>query len=249
MSVPKIDMSFAVRLLLAAWIGGFLLFRLVPELDLGTAGLFYRAGEGFTVITNPLWEWLRQRIWDISIVLFVVSLVAWPWAGLRHRTVLRLPARIWAFICLLYLLGPIVVVNGVLKANSGRARPANVDLFGGAHHFSLPGTFTDQCSRNCSFVSGEVAAAVALGLLIWLGAELRRAHLPRWGVLYLRAVGVFVAVFIIVQRIGTGRHFLSDTYFAGLVSLTVAWLLWGILFAGWGARLVAQVRGEARRES
>ncbi|PFG64867.1 membrane-associated PAP2 superfamily phosphatase [Thioclava sp. ES.031] len=245
MSVPKIDMIFAGRLLLAAWIGGFLLFRFVPELDLGVAGLFYRAGEGFSVITNPLWEWLRQRIWDVSIVLFLVSLVAWPWAGLRHRTVLRLPARIWAFICLLYLLGPIVVVNGVLKANSGRARPADVDLFGGAHHFSLAGTFTDQCSRNCSFVSGEVAAAVALGLLIWLGAELSRLRLPRWGLRYLRAIGVFVAVFIILQRVGTGRHFLSDAYFAGLVSLSVAWLLWGILFAGWGAQLLARTRRES----
>ena len=91
-------------------------------------------------------------------------------------------------------------------------------------------------------LKSTTAMAVALGLLIWLGAELSRLRLPRWGLLYLRAIGVFVAVFIIVQRVGTGRHFLSDTYFAGLVSLTAAWLLWGILFAGWGAQLLARTR-------
>lgn len=245
MSEPKIDMVQTGRLLIAAWIGGFLLFRLAPEIDTGVAGLFYRAGEGFTVITNPLWEWLRQRLWDVSILLFAVSLVAWPLAGLRHRKVLRLSGKVWGFICLLYFTGPILIVNGILKAHSGRARPANVDLFGGDKHFTLAGDFVDQCNRNCSFVSGEVSAAVALTLVIWLLAELWRAALPRWGLLYLRAIGVFVTVFIVVQRIGTGRHFLSDAYFAGVVTLTAAWLLWGLIFAGWGARALARVRRES----
>lgn len=245
MSEPKIDMVQTGRLLLAAWIGGLLLFRLVPEIDTGVTGLFYRAGEGFTVITNPLWEWLRQRLWDVSILLFAVSLVAWPLAGLRKRSVLRLPCKVWGFICLLYFTGPILIVNGVLKANSGRARPAQVDLFGGDKHFTLAGSVADQCNRNCSFVSGEIAAAVVLTLVIWLLAELWRAALPRWGLLYLRAIGVFITVFIVLQRIVTGRHFLSDAYFAGLVPLSMAWLLWGLIFAGWGARLRARVRRES----
>lgn len=245
MSEPKIDMIRTGWALLAAWVLGFVLFRAIPGLDTGVAGLFYRAGEGFTVITNPLWEWFRQRIWDVSIVLFLISLIAWPLAGLRHRKVFAIPARIWGFVALLYSLGPILIVNGILKANSGRARPANVDLFGGEHHFTLAGTFTDQCAKNCSFVSGEVSAAVALAILIWLGAELWRKSVPHWGVVYLRAIGVFVALFIVLQRIGTGRHFLSDTYFAGLVSLSVAWLLWGLLFAGW----VPAIRAGLRRKS
>ncbi|WP_162178904.1 phosphatase PAP2 family protein [Thioclava atlantica] len=241
----KIDMVRTGWALLAAWLLGFALFRTFPGIDLGVTALFYKPGNGFPEISNALWEFLRQRIWDVSIVLFLVALVAWPVAAFRKRKTLGLPARVWAFVSLLYLVAPILIVNGVLKANSGRARPANVDLFGGSHQFTLAGTFTDQCTRNCSFVSGEVAAAVALAVVIWLAVEIWRRALPLWGVRYIRAVGVLLALFIILQRVGTGRHFLSDAYFAGLVTLTTAWLLWGVIFAGWGAALGRRLRRES----
>jgi membrane-associated phospholipid phosphatase len=87
-----------------------------------------------------------------------------------------------------------------------------------------------------------VSAAVALSVVIWLGADALRNRLPRWGLLYIRAVAVFVSAFIALQRIGTGRHFLSDAFFAGMVSLSVAWVLWGLIYGGWLAPLAARLR-------
>ena len=244
MFVPKNDLARSGWLLLALWVGALVVFRAVPGIDIFVSGLFYRGPAGFSVITSPLWEWLRQRIWDLAILAFLVALVCWPLALWKRRAVLRLGARGWGFVLGLFFFAPILIVNGFLKANSGRARPAEVDLFGGAHHFTIAGDFTDQCARNCSFVSGEVSAAVALSVLIWLGAEALRSRLPRWGLLYLRAVAVFVAVFDALQRVATGRHFLSDTVFAALVSLSVAWLLWGLIYGGWLAPLqVWRARG------
>ena len=241
MSVPKIDLARTGWMLLALWLGALLVFRAAPGVDLFVTGLFYNGHGGFSVITNPLWEWLRQRIWDVAIVVFLASLICWPLALWKGR-VAWLGARAWGFVLGLFFFGPIVIVNGLLKANSGRARPADVDLFGGAHHFSIAGDFTDQCARNCSFVSGEVSAAVALSVVIWLGADAIRDRLPRWGLIYIRAVAVFVSLFIALQRIGTGRHFLSDAFFAGMVSLSVAWVLWGLIYGGWLAPLAARLR-------
>ncbi|MBN2740257.1 MAG: phosphatase PAP2 family protein [Rhodobacteraceae bacterium] len=241
MSVPKIDLTRSGWVLLALWLGALVLFRTAPGVDLFVTGQFYSADTGFSVLTNPLWEWLRQRIWDLAILVFLASLICWPLALWKGR-VARLGARAWGFVLGLFFFGPIVIVNGLLKSNSGRARPADVDLFGGTHHFSIAGDFTDQCARNCSFVSGEVSAAVALSLVIWLGGEALRDRLPRWGLLYIRATAVFISAFITLQRVGTGRHFLSDAFFAGMVSLSVAWLLWGLIYGGWLAPLAARLR-------
>lgn len=78
-----------------------------------------------------------------------------------------------------------------------------------------------QCARNCSFVSGETSSAVALGVAFWIASAVWR--LENWQRLYLRVAGVLIPVFVIVQRVTSGRHFLSDAVFATLLVLTLAW--------------------------
>ena len=148
-----------------------------------------------------------------------------------------LPARAWGFLFTLYLLVPGLLVNGYLKAHSGRARPGDVAEFGGAHLFTRAGAFTDQCARNCSFVSGEVSAATVLGVALWLWASLEG-----WQRVYLRVLGLAVVVFTAVQRVMTGRHFPSDAVFAALITLTAAWAL-AAVFSGQAGRALAARRG------
>ena len=50
--------------------------------------------------------------------------------GLRYP-VLGVPVRSWGYILLLYALGPGLLVDGLLKRFWGRARPADVQTFGG----------------------------------------------------------------------------------------------------------------------
>jgi hypothetical protein len=83
-------------------------FRAAPGVDLFVTGLFYNGDGGFSVITNPLWEWLRQRIWDVAIVVFLASLICWPLALWKGR-VARLGARAWGFVLGLFFFGPIVI--------------------------------------------------------------------------------------------------------------------------------------------
>ncbi|QLQ19882.1 MAG: phosphatase PAP2 family protein [Exiguobacterium profundum] len=65
------------------------------------------------------------------------------------------------FVLAVYALGTGVLVHGLLKAYWGRARPAQVTEFGGIAAFTPPWLISQECTRNCSFVSGEVSGAVA----------------------------------------------------------------------------------------
>src|SRR5262249_62173504 len=67
-------------------------------------------------------------------------------------------------ILLTFLVGPGLIVNSMLKQYWGRARPIEIHQFGGDAQFSRAGIPATQCRRNCSFPSGDAAAAFPLAL-------------------------------------------------------------------------------------
>ena len=79
--------------------------------------------------------------------------------------------------------------------------------------FSPVWWFSDQCERNCSFVSGEAASAFWLVALVFL---VRKEWRPATAVATL----AFAAA-ISFTRIAAGGHFLSDVLVAWLVTLCV----------------------------
>lgn len=228
--LPGLDFARTGRWLLAAWIASVALFVGVPAIDLWVSALFWRPETGFPLGDRELWDVVRNLLWDIEIVVFTIALLAWLRALIRRRSVLGMPARAWAFVCAVFLIAPVLVANGVLKAYSGRARPANIAEFGGDSIFTRAGAFTDQCQRNCSFVSGEVSSAVALSVTLWLVSVVWRG-LEGWQRSYIRVVAVLIPLFVSLQRISAGRHFASDAVFGTLLTLTVAWALYA-LFSG-----------------
>ncbi|HVO96350.1 MAG TPA: phosphatase PAP2 family protein, partial [Terriglobales bacterium] len=122
------------------------------------------------------------------------------------------------FLLLALALGPGLLVNVVLKSHWGRARPIEVSAFGGLRDFSPAYVIAKQCRHNCSFVSGD--AAMGYYLMVFLFIARKRA-----GAVALGLVGVLTGSVIGLVRIAQGAHFLSDVIFAGLLTVTVAWLL------------------------
>jgi lipid A 4'-phosphatase len=123
-----------------------------------------------------------------------------------------------------YLLGPIAVVNWILKEYSGRPRPVQTFLFGGAMDFHAAGDFGGACMSNCSFVSGEAAAA---GWLLCLIPLVRRFDRPAlvWLLVGASAITPFL-------RLAMGGHYLSDVilgWLAGAISYPVIVLLNGLV--------------------
>lgn len=201
------------------------IFLIWPQIDLAVTGLFYD-GTGFPWETAaPVSQFIRAILWDISILMPVLALVLLVVSLVRRKPVL-LPARIWAFVLALFVVGPGLIVNGILKSYWGRARPYMVTEFGGEARFTPPWQITDQCARNCSFVSGEGAGSMAMAISVLLILFLLRKRLS--ALAYRAGQGATLAMlaFAGFQRVAAGRHFLSDVLlswlFVGVIALVLA---------------------------
>jgi len=233
---------------------GFLalaLFIAAPGLDLWAAGLFFD-GAGFPLRADPAIAALRQfykLVFATACVAVALTVLARIGAALAPALApaegWSSPLRLWLFFCALLATGPGLIVNLVFKSFWGRARPEAVEAFGGQHPLTPPFGLSDACASNCSFVSGEGAAAAALafGLLAAFWPALRTAQARRLAVaasaLWLAGAGLI--------RMGPGKHFLSDTLFAFvLMGLTAAALYRVFALGGARARAGAAAQDVAR---
>lgn len=201
-----------------------LIFGIWPGLDLAVTGYFHEAslpgGRGFAVRQIAWIETLRNLIWNGTLLMPLAALILLGWALWRKTS-----GWFWGYILALFLIGPGLVVNAGFKAYWGRARPSNVLDFGGTAQFTPAWQISDQCVKNCSFVSGEGAGATALTIAVLL-ILLRYRHrisapLYRAG----QATAIASLGFVGWQRIATGGHFLSDVLLSALLVTLIAAVL------------------------
>ena len=194
-----------------------LIFSVFPKVDLATNRLFWD-GATFPLAASPALQMLREAIWFLSLAVLLAALVGAVIAGLSGRPVARLSGRCWTFLLSLKLLGPGLVVNAGLKTYWGRARPDQVEAFGGPQSFTPALMPTDQCLSNCSFTSGEAAASMALAIAVLLFAYRLHGRLPAWAILAASSLALFGGGL----RVAFGRHSLSDVVFSWLIVIGVA---------------------------
>lgn len=198
-----------------------MVFAIWPGIDLWVSGLFYEPSDGFWIAHNEGVKFLRETIWKLILLGFGAAFVALIFTKLFRSTTPVLN-KVWEVIVLTYLLGPALLVDGILKRFWGRARPSTVTEFGGDLDFSPAYQISDQCAKNCSFVSGEGAGATALLIAVFLVV---RNMVPSRYTRLLAWVGCAIAATGLGLRILMGRHFLSDTVFAvlfvGLIALAL----------------------------
>ncbi|MGL4278879.1 MAG: phosphatase PAP2 family protein [Albidovulum sp.] len=219
------------RRLAVAWCIALVLsvaiFQLWPGIDLAVSGWFFTPGTGFALASSRTLDMIREAIWWMSNLMVAVVVLA-ILAALAGKPFLELQRAV--FILLMYLLGPALLVDGLLKRFWGRARPANVEEFGGTQDFTLPLVPADQCDSNCSFVSGEGAAATALAIAFLLIAPAVRQRVsPALFRLYV-VFAIAIPLTGMALRVMLGRHFLSDTVFAALLVSGIALVLARLLF-------------------
>jgi lipid A 4'-phosphatase len=218
--------------LLAAGFALQALFAAAPSIDLWAAGLFF---DGQRFASSDAARVLRRAYHWVFVAVCVASAVGLV-GSLARVGGLRVPRRAWGFAVTLLIVGPGLLANALLKENWGRARPDAVIQFGGDAAFTGPFVISDQCARNCSFVSGEGSSAAAVAAiaiaLFWPARGGRRARAAAAGALALWLSG---AAFI---RMAPGKHFLSDTLFAFVLvglAATVLYRMFGLRAARDGA--------------
>jgi lipid A 4'-phosphatase len=213
----------SIASLIAASALVLLVFGIWPQLDLATSGYFYD-GALFPVDKNALITRLRYLVWDASLLMPVLALAMLALTALRRRAML-LSAHGWGYILALFLLGPGLLVNALLKAYWGRARPHDVVDFGGNLNFSPAYQISDQCAKNCSFVSGEGAGSMALVIAFWLILYVLQDRLPLWLTRLGQGATLAMLVFDGWQRVASGGHFLSDVLLSWLFVALLASVL------------------------
>lgn len=200
-----------------------LLFLFVPQIDLAASDIFYVPGCGFVLRDWPPLVLLYRGVpWLAWGILFVVTATA-IWIFLMEKPVWRLDRRALVFVVAATILGPGFLTNTVLKDHWGRARPSQIEQFGGPRIFTPASLPAAECSRNCAFVSGHAAlgfSLVAFAFLLPSGPPRRAATVTAL------CFGAIVGL----GRIAQGAHFLSDVVFAGFVIYgTTALLHWWIV--------------------
>jgi hypothetical protein len=127
-----------------AFAGVGLIFTLLPQLDLAASSLFYTPGVGFAARGT----WFERLVHQSTYWFLVLGTPALVGLWLAHRRGwLRgfgIGGRDLAFLLLVLVLGPGLLVNGILKEHWGRVRPLNCQEFGGTGVFTPAFVPSDQ---------------------------------------------------------------------------------------------------------
>jgi lipid A 4'-phosphatase len=203
----------------------FIVFGIWPGLDLWVSGLFFASKTGFDGFASGIWNQLRLAIWRVSEIVLALSILAYLAQRIASFPLLRATRHLSGFTAALYLLGPGLLVDVLLKPLWGRARPAQVTDFGGSLAFTPPHVLSHQCTSNCSFVAGEMAGAVALAVVLFLVVDRMKGRITLSQQRIAQGLILLVPLFVGVQRIAAGRHFLSDVLLSTIFVLLCAVLL------------------------
>jgi len=198
-----------------------------PEIDLWIGRATYTPGMGFIG-----WQlgWLGP-IRTGFIVFYVSCLVGsiLCWLATRKGQRRFFSVKQWFFIFVCLVVGPGLLANVGFKDQWGRARPKHIIAFGGNKQFTPALLPTNQCKRNCSFVSGEASSVFAP----FFAAA---AMAPQWGAALIVA-GTVAGLGAGLVRILQGAHFLSDVVYAGLFMGLMVLALQRLMFGPAGAWL------------
>ncbi|TAK73353.1 MAG: phosphatase PAP2 family protein [Aquabacterium sp.] len=192
-----------------AWIAlplSVLAFVLWPGLDLALTRRVYDSKLGFLWRDEAVVQALYLGVPWTARALILGALLLWLYARFKPGSVRPLWQHTAALAVAAGLLGPGLVVEGVLKPFWQRPRPVQVLEFGGTHAYEPPFHHCADCNTHHSFVSGHAAAGFAL---LTLGLASGPRGRRRW-----LAAGLLAGTVTGAGRILQGGHFLSDIVYA-----------------------------------
>lgn len=192
-----------------------LIFIMFPTLDLTVTRIFAN-GRSFPLSESPILLSIRDANRRAMIYLLILMTIMIILYAVKPRKFKLFPPHKAFFVILSFLIGPFLTVQ-FLKNFMARARPRSLLEFGGSAEFTPVWQYAAQCSRNCSFPSGEAATAAAtLSVIVLVPAKWRPIAV---------AFIVPILMFASFNRVMFGAHFISDVVIAwGLMGCLMIWL-------------------------
>ena len=200
-----------------------LLFLFYPSLDIYFSSFFF-SGNQFISEKYTIIKTLRVNLKNLMIIIPVISLLI-LFINFINKTqnMRRLINQRTKFALIGLVLGPIlgcgIIANLYFKDTWGRARPVHIEEFGGNKIFTPAFLKSDQCEKNCSWISGETSAAFSLTV----GSILLKNP-----IFFL--LNLFLGFLVFFCRLSMGGHFFSDNIFAMTFMIYLAILYKNIIY-------------------
>ena len=191
-----------------------LFFILFPKFDIFFSKLFFFEEKFISdkyVFIRSLRSFLKDSMIVISIVSFLLIMVNFFFKK-KKKPILKPRTNL---ILIGFIVGPVIgcglIANFYFKDNWGRARPINIQEFGGEKIYTQPFIISDQCERNCSWISGEASAAFSF---------IAGTIIIKSPIFFL--LNIIFGIIVSFCRIAMGGHFLSDNIFAMIFMIYLA---------------------------
>jgi lipid A 4'-phosphatase len=207
---PAATITFIIAVVLS------LFFYIMPQVDIGVSKLFFLGNRNFMMVDSPIGHFFHSTLVTFMVIFLVVVGVIYIIGEFLRKPLLTLTRRRVLLIILAISLSAGFVTNFVLKNHWGRARPRDVIEFGGDKQFTPAGEMSNQCTKNCSFVSGE--ASFAFSFICF--ALLARRHRRFW----FWALMAFASS-VALMRVAMGAHFLSDSVLGAVYTIFVVFIV------------------------
>jgi len=214
----KINLSSHLKTVNILFVLFTTIFIVFPILDIYISRYFFVdnkfLSEKYTFI-----KVLRSNLKNIMILIPILSLIILLSTVFMKKSYyfnnkynLRFKLALLGFV-----IGPILgcglIANLYFKDTWGRARPAYIVEFGGEKKYSQPFIKSDQCYKNCSWISGETSGAFSL----MFGSLLLRNHI-------FLLCNYILGLLVFFCRISMGGHFFSDNIYAYFFMIYLAYL-------------------------
>lgn len=235
-TTPSVTTFFA---LIVTWLTLLATFYFHPTIDISVSSAFFSgplcagalSGVGCGYFPLRRIELLKDIRWMLYLLPYVaaVLIVVMALIGAISRQLRQhLPmTRLWVALNSLGV-GPVLLVSSLLETFSGRPRPFQTNLFGGNLDFTAAGTFVGECTRNCSFVSGEASGAGWLLCLLFL--------VPANARVWIAPPLIIASTTMAALRVAVGSHYASDALLGWLLAVIVFMgmlIVESKIFAGW----------------
>jgi len=198
-----------------------ILFAIYPKIDLYVSSLFFDPHQGFYLGELEPFIFMHDYVRWIFFIPFLVLIILYIYQFVTKNEFKKFNKRAIFFVLIFSIVGPGIVTNLIIKEHSTRARPINIDYFGSKSgkeftpYYSLKG----KCKKNCSFISGHVAAT-----FIFLAI----AYILKSRLFFIFSIALLILM--AVSRIVQGGHFLSDTIFTFIINLIILNLIYYLVF-------------------
>lgn len=194
-------------------ITGFLslLIAFFPNLDIAFSQIFFSTDLGF-IYKKSFGVLKIYRFLPLVTNIFTISCLAYLiYISVKHKNFGKTIRSAAFFLLISAAINPGLIINSVLKENIGRARPLEIQQFGGSREFTAAYMVTDQCDSNCSFPSGHAAMGYFFTAIAYIA---RRKYFNK-----IYVAGLIFGSVVGFSRILMGGHFFSDVLTSAFIVL------------------------------